>query len=165
MESKDVHSPSFYIKKRLFSNKPAMFGLGLIILAHIIAILGYSIMPDNTPNADDGANLIKKQPPGFKTQLIKKHKSIDVEEVNFFTMMFNGRESAYTIEPVDTFYLKGDSVYYKEFNERLWESGLTLSYIDAFYSGTSKKLFKDSAAVYKITTDSAYYVDTKENVH
>lgn len=149
----------------MFGNKPAMFGLGLIILAHIIAILGYSIMPDNTPNADDGANLIKKQPPGFKTQLIKKHKSIDVEEVNFVTMMFNGRESAYTIEPVDTFYLKGDSVYYKEFNERLWESGLTLSYIDAFYSGTSKKLFKDSAAVYKITADSAFYVDTKENIH
>lgn len=165
MESKEVHSPSFYIKRRLLKNKPAMFGLALIVLAHIIAFLGYSIMPDNTPNADDGANLIKKQPPGFTCQLIKKHKNRDVEDVNFFTMMFQGRESAYTIEPVDTFYIKGDSIFYKAFNERLWESGLMLSYVDVFYSGTSNKLFKDSSASYKLTADSSYYVDSKENVH
>jgi ABC-type dipeptide/oligopeptide/nickel transport system permease subunit len=164
VENKEVHSPSYYIKKRLLKNKPAMFGLGLIILAHIIAVLGYSIMPDNTPDADDGANLIKKQPPGFSTTLLNKHKNREIEETGFFSMMFSGRESPYTIEPVDTFYFKGDSVYYREFRERIWERELILSYIDVWYSGTTYKLFKDSSANYKLTADSSFYVNSKEQV-
>ena len=163
MENKKVQSPSYYIKKRLMKNKPAIFGLVLIILAHVIAVLGYSIMPDNTPNADDGANLIKKQIPGFSTTIIKTHKNRVVEETGFFTMMFDGRESPYTIEPVDTFYFEGDSVFYRPYHERIWKSALTISYIDYFYSGTSYKLFPDSSANYLITKDSSIYINSKEN--
>lgn len=139
-----------------------MFGLVLIIIAHVIAILGYSIMPDNTPNADDGANLIKKQVPGFSTVVIKKHKNRVVEEVGFFSMMFEGRESPYTIEPIDTFYFSGDSIYYKSFQERVWERELTLSYIDFWYSGTTFKLFPDSSANHLLTGDSSIYINAKE---
>ncbi len=142
-----------------------MFGLFFIIVAHIIAILGYSIMPDNTPNADDGANLIKKQAPGFSTTFIKKHKNRVIEDVNFFTMMIEGRENPYTIEPVDSFYFKGDSIYYRAFNERIWERELTLSYIDVWYAGPTFKLFKDSSANHKLTPDSSFYVDAAEVVH
>lgn len=162
MENKEVQSPSYYIKKRLMKNKPAIFGLSLIVLAHIIAVLGYSIMPDNTPNADDGANLIKKQVPGFSATIIKRHKNRVVEETGFFSMMFDGRESPYTIEPVDTFYFKGDSVFYKPYGERIWESALTISYVDNFYAGTSYKLFPDSSANYLLTKDSTIYINAAE---
>ena len=161
VENQEVHSPSYYIKRRLFKNKPAIFGLVLIIIAHIIALLGYSIMPDNTPDADDGANLIKKQIPGFKATIIKKHKNRFVEETGFFTMMFEGRESPYTIEPVDTFYFKGDSVYYKPFQERIWERSLTLDYIDFWYTGTTYKLFADSSVNNLLTKDSSIYINSK----
>jgi ABC-type dipeptide/oligopeptide/nickel transport system permease subunit len=165
VEKREVHSPSYYIRKRLLKNKPAMFGLTVIVLAHIIAFLGYAIMPDNTPNADDGANSIKKMPPGFSATFLKKHKNSEVEEVGFFHMMFSGRENPYTIEPIDTFYLKGDSVYYIPYGEKYWERGFILSYIDIFYSGTTYKLHTDSSANYRLTKDSSYYVDAHEEVH
>lgn len=161
MENK-VHSPTYYIKKRLLKNKPAMFGFFLIVIAHVIAVLGYSIMPDNTPNADDGANLIKKKVPGFSTTIIKRHKNRVVPETGFFTMMFEGRESPYTIEPIDTFYFHGDSVFYKPYHEHIWETALTLSYVDYFYTGTTYKLFADSSANYLLTKDSSIYINSQE---
>src|SRR5690606_36910080 len=115
----------------------------------------------NTTNADDGANLIKKQGPGFKTTVLKKHKNRVVEETGFFEMMFDGKESPYTIEPVDTFYFKGDSIYYKPFQERIWESALTLDYIDFWYAGNTHKLFADSSANYLLTKDSSIYVNAE----
>jgi ABC-type dipeptide/oligopeptide/nickel transport system permease subunit len=142
-----------------------MFGLIVIVLAHVIAFLGYAIMPDNTPSADDGANSIKKMPPGFKVTILKKHKNSEVEEVGFLHMMFSGRENPYTIEPIDTFYLAGDSVYYLPFGEDYWEKGLILDYIDIFYSGTTFKLHPDSSINYRLTKDSSYYVDVREDVY
>ncbi|MBC7451103.1 MAG: ABC transporter permease [Cytophagales bacterium] len=165
MEKREVHSPSYYIRKRLLKNKPAMFGLIVIILAHVIAVLGYSIMPDNTPNADDGANSIKKQAPGFKTKLLKKHKNRDIQEVGFIHMMFSGRENPYTIEPVDTFYIKGDSVYYVPFAENYIERSLLINYVGVFYSGTTYKLFPDSSANVLVGKDSTWYVDADEKIH
>jgi len=47
--------PGYYIKKRLIRNKPAIFGLVFIIFSLIVALLGYLVMPDNTPDANDGA--------------------------------------------------------------------------------------------------------------
>ena len=55
-------------------NKPAMFGLIIIVLAHMVAFLGYLIMPDSTPNADDRSPHIKKKSPGFEVLLLKTIK-------------------------------------------------------------------------------------------
>ncbi|HMX81044.1 MAG TPA: ABC transporter permease, partial [Ferruginibacter sp.] len=38
--------------KRLRKNKGALFGLIVILLAVLIAVFGYLIAPDNSPNAD-----------------------------------------------------------------------------------------------------------------
>jgi hypothetical protein len=74
-KKKKIKGPGYYVKKRLRSNKPAMVGLYLIVLAHLIAFLGYLIMPDQTPNANDSSVLIKKKPVGFQVKLLKVLKS------------------------------------------------------------------------------------------
>ena len=57
---KEYRSPNYYVRKRLQHNAPAMFGLVVIIISIVIATLGYLIMPDSTPFANDGALQLKK---------------------------------------------------------------------------------------------------------
>lgn len=77
-----------------------MIGFIFIIIAHIIAILGYNIMPDNTRNANDGAVQIGKLEPGTEVVILKIRKNMIIPEQNFFQKLFSGRESKYTIVPV-----------------------------------------------------------------
>lgn len=96
-------SPSYYIKKRLFRNKPAFVGIILIVLAHLLAIFGYLIMPDSTPNANDGAVQIQKLPFGSSVQFLKIRKHIQVEKVSILTKMLFGQESEYIIVPINKY--------------------------------------------------------------
>jgi ABC-type dipeptide/oligopeptide/nickel transport system permease subunit len=98
--SKPVRKPFYYVRKRFLANKPAVFGLATILLSILIAILGYLLMPDHTPNANDSAPQIKKKPPGFTIMLMKQRKNAPLEEHNFFVRMFNGQESAFNIIPI-----------------------------------------------------------------
>ncbi len=107
--------PGYYVRKRLLSNKPAMAGLLFILLTLFVALAGYHIMPDQTPNANDGAVQIQKELPGFKVTLLKIRKPLEIPKVNFFVKMFMGQEAVYTLIPIDTFEIKGDKVYYADY--------------------------------------------------
>jgi peptide/nickel transport system permease protein len=159
IEEKDTHSPSYFVRKRLFRNKAAMFGLVIIIIAHVIAFLGYLIMSDQTPSADDGAHSIKKQAPGFTATILKEKKSREIKTVSLFNKSLFGQESPYTIEAVDSFYVKGDSVYYKIFGENYWESKLMLTMVEALYIEYDKSLCSDSQCVYVMTKDSVRFIN------
>jgi ABC-type dipeptide/oligopeptide/nickel transport system permease subunit len=117
--------PGYYIKKRLRRNKPAMFGLGFIVVSLIISILGYLTMPDQTPDANDGAVQIQKQPPGFKVTFIKLRKNRAIEKRNLVERALFGQETEFMIVPVMDYQIEhlyvrarifGKSNYYKEYN-------------------------------------------------
>ena len=78
----------YYFRKRLFQNKPAIFGLAIIVLSLLITLLGYHIMPDNSPNANEGAVQIQKKTPGFEVTLITINKNIEVEKEYFGWLRF-----------------------------------------------------------------------------
>ena len=78
-----ARTPFYYSRNRFLKNYPAVIGLIIILLSIVVALLGYLIMPDSTPNANDGAIQIQKQLPGFKVMVLKSRKSIEVEHVNF----------------------------------------------------------------------------------
>lgn len=105
-----IRTPAYYIKKRLFGNWPAMFGLAVIIISFIIAILGYLIMPDSTPGANDGAIQIQKQLPGYTTYILKKRRNVAVDKHNIFYKMLFGQESEFTIIPIKSFQIRGFDV-------------------------------------------------------
>ena len=46
--------PGYYVRQRLLQNKPAVAGLLFIALCTLIALLGYWVLPDNSPNANHG---------------------------------------------------------------------------------------------------------------
>lgn len=98
--AKDSKSPEYYIRLRLLHNKPAMAGLIVIMLAVVIALLGYLVMPDQTPDANDGAVQMQKQPPGFVATLLLMKKNVPTQKVNIFSRALHGQESAHTIVPI-----------------------------------------------------------------
>lgn len=95
--------PSYYVKQRLLKNKPALFGFGVIIIAHLIAVLGYLLMQDQTPDANDGAVQIQKMPPGFEVDMFKMRRHVDVKERRITGKLLMGQESLYTLTPVSNY--------------------------------------------------------------
>ena len=94
----------------------------VIILSFLVAILGYLIMPDQTPDANDGAVQIRKRPPGFEADFIKIRKNTETVKRALFEKMLYGQESAYMLIPVKSFRIQGMKViadlYGKDHYER-----------------------------------------------
>ena len=161
----DIKTPFFYIRKRLLKNRPAMFGLTVIAIVHLIAILGYLILPDKTPNCNDGAWTIKKQTPGFVVDMLKITKSIDLEEVGFFEAMFMGREHKYTIMPITNYEIKGLDVIVKPYGRLEKPEVMSmLTLVKPIYQGVSGKVMPDSSANFKIEGDKITYLDRNQVV-
>ncbi|MBS0000980.1 MAG: ABC transporter permease [Cyclobacteriaceae bacterium] len=151
-------SPNYYIKKRFFRNKPAVSGLIYICMAIVIALLGYSIMPDKTPDANDGAVQIQKKPAGFSVNFLKIRKNYRVNRKGFINMVFFGQENHYTIIPIETYELKGTDVMYKEYGVRGKERSVPLvQVVYPLFTGKTDSLW--SAGNYKISGEQIKYIN------
>lgn len=109
--------PGHYIRKKLIKNKPAIVGLFFIIGSLIISLCGYLIMPDSTPDANDGAVQIQKQSPGFEVTLLRIRKNRDIERRNLFQKTIYGQESEYRIVPIKEYEIDGLTVRVKIFGK------------------------------------------------
>jgi peptide/nickel transport system permease protein len=160
------HKPPFYyVKKRFFANKPAVAGLITLIISVLIAILGYLIVPDPTPDANDGAEEIQKNGPGFKVKVLKTRKNEDIPKRNFLWKMLFGQESAFvSIEPIESYRIEGYDVYYKIYNSSGGEKAAPLAdVVLPLFVGDSKKLGSTKES-FKIENDKVVYLDFNENI-
>jgi len=64
-----ARTPGYYVRQRLWANRPAVVGLVFIGLCALVALLGYWVLPDNSPDANNGFVQLQKQPPGFVATL------------------------------------------------------------------------------------------------
>lgn len=108
-------SPNQKALRRLKKNKPALLGLGLIAFSIVVAIFGYAIAPDSTPNANDQMPTIALKNPGFETTILKVRKNRAVNEHSLINHFFNGSENAYEMIPIDNFQILGDSVFFNKY--------------------------------------------------
>ena len=95
--------------KRLKKNRGAIFGLCIIILAFIIAILGYAIAPDSTPNADLQTVEIQARKPGY-SQLFLKIPDKKNNNKGWLAAMFSGMQEDYRYLPITQYVIKNDSL-------------------------------------------------------
>ncbi len=103
--------PSYYIRQRLLQNKPAMFGLVIILFAVFVALAGYAIMPDASPNANNGMVQIQKKQPGFSTQVLRIPRAFGTgENVNLVEYVLFGKPATYTDLPIEGYARQGDSL-------------------------------------------------------
>ena len=96
--------------RRLRKNKGAMFGLFVISIALLVALLAYFISPDPSPYANRIILEIGGKKPGYVQTFIKVKKEKDVSSTGFFQQLISGREDKYYYVPIGSYEKKGDSI-------------------------------------------------------
>lgn len=108
-------TPSKRTWKAFKRNKIAVAGLVFIILTLFVAILGYLIMPDQSPRANNMIIQLSIKKPGASFMMLRVRKSEPVDTVGFFTKMFFGQASFYRDIPITGYRFKQDSIYVDEY--------------------------------------------------
>lgn len=109
-KSVTYQSPNKKALKRLLRNKSAVVGMVIIVLAVLIAFLGYTIIPDQTPDANNQILQLDTKAAGFKVQMLEKRKNRDIPSTNFFVKMFWGAPTAYESIPINNYEIIGDKI-------------------------------------------------------
>ncbi|MDB5226994.1 MAG: transporter permease [Bacteroidota bacterium] len=86
--------------KRLLKNKPAIFSLVIISIAVLLAIIGPSVAPDKTPDADDQVLELANVNPGFKVKMLKVQKNREERAPSLFTRVIFGRDNPNQLIPI-----------------------------------------------------------------
>jgi peptide/nickel transport system permease protein len=156
-------SPYYLVRKRLLSSRLAVFGLIVIFFCVLVAALGYLIMPDHTPNANDSAAQIRKKPIGFRVEMLKIRKNAEAESVGWLAYWWSGRESDYTIVPVTAHRIEGLTLYAKMYGRKGSEEKYDLvDVVLPLFIGNSGKL--PGASRYEVQGDQIRYVDVQEQL-
>lgn len=92
-----------------------MAGLVFIAITLLVAILGYLIMPDNTPQANNMTIQLSIKKPGAKFMMLLIRKSEQIDTISFFNRMLFGQPSFYREVPITGYYFKQDSVHVSEY--------------------------------------------------
>jgi len=103
-------TPSQRLWKSFKRNKLALSGLIYIGLTVVAAILGYLIMPDSTPQANNMAIQLSIKKPGSVFTMLRIRKGQPVEHVNLFKEMLYGQPDDYTNLPITGFHFVKDSI-------------------------------------------------------
>ncbi len=112
----EFYSPNKKAFKRFLKNKPAVFGALVIMLATLIALLGYLITPDSTPDTNDQIPEAALQSPGFSTQMLTVKKNRPVENSNIFQKMLFGSPNPNKLIPINNYEFKSDSIFFEKFS-------------------------------------------------
>ncbi len=108
-------SPSQRTWKIFKRNKIAVAGLVFIIITLLVAILGYLIMPDSTPMANNMTIQLSIKKPGSTFMFLRLRKPEPVDTVNIFRKMLSGQPSFYHDIPITDYHFAKDSVYVDEY--------------------------------------------------
>lgn len=103
-------SPSKLAWGRFKKNISAMVSLSVIIIALLIAIVGYLITPDSTPMCNNQILEISTQRPGFKAEFLKIRKNQPVIHTTFFKKMLFGAKSNYSLIPISDYEFLNDHI-------------------------------------------------------
>ena len=76
-------------------NGLAMSALSLILLAALIAVLGYLLTSDKTHFANDQHLELTAEQPGFEVKMLKMRKNREIEQGSFLRTMIWGKETKY----------------------------------------------------------------------
>jgi peptide/nickel transport system permease protein len=101
--------------KNFKRNKFAVAGLLFIIFCVIVAILGYLIMPDATPLANNQTIQLSIKKPGSKFMMLHLKKTEHVDTVGFFTKMLFGQPAFYRDIPITGYKVTGNAVQVNEY--------------------------------------------------
>jgi len=100
--------------KRLKKNIAALFGLVVIVMAFLVAIFGYFISPDHSPNADLQTVEIQAKKPGFK-QLFLKIATQKNEDISLWEYLMDGKKNDFRLIPINSYLINKDTLLVNKF--------------------------------------------------
>ena len=103
-------SPNKKALRRLLKNKAAVFGCLVIGVAIIVAILGYTICPDDSPHANEQISAVALANPGYTATLLKIRKNTEVEKNGFLKRIMFGQPNPYRLVPINSYMFRNDSI-------------------------------------------------------
>ncbi|MDQ3190259.1 MAG: ABC transporter permease [Bacteroidota bacterium] len=117
-KDQDFYSRSltYYTWKRLRRSKLAIFGIVVIGISVVVAILGSIIRPDSTPMANEMLLQLTAKEPGFTATILKVRKNKEVNSTNIFDkMLFGGTENKYNEIPINRFWFEEDQIVVEQY--------------------------------------------------
>ncbi len=108
---------SYNAWRRFLRNPLSLSGMIIILIAILAAILGYLIIPDKSPDANEQHIEIAARKPGFRVQMLKVCKNEDVAKVGLLKQMLFGEKNRFSFIPFNEVSLIKDSVVVIDFNE------------------------------------------------
>lgn len=109
------NSPSKKVWLKFKRNKFAFGGLVFILLLMVMGILGYLIMPDDSPNANVQKVQIAKQKPGAQFKFLVIERYDHIEKVGLFERMLNGQTPSFKSIPITSYKIKDKNVFVQEY--------------------------------------------------
>jgi len=101
--------------QKLFRNKGASFGLILIVASLLLALLGYFIAPDSSPNANRMIPEIGSKKAGFSVALLRIKRERTTAPVTVLQRLAYGVEDQYNFVPIVSDTITADSIIYQKF--------------------------------------------------
>ena len=95
--------------KRLKKNTGALIGLGIIAVASFVALFGYFLAPDGTPNADLQTVEIQAKSPGYQ-QLFLKIEDKKLNSSSWLNQLLNGKASTFRYIPISNYSIQKDTL-------------------------------------------------------
>lgn len=133
---KSAGSLSKLALKRFLRDKLAVTALSVIFIASLIAVLGYLIIPDKTPYANNQTLQITTKKPGFEIKFLKYKKNQPFENQSLLKTMLFGKKQQYKLIPVNDYRIEGNKLYYYEYlgNDSIKGLEKNIHLIDIAYS-------------------------------
>ncbi len=110
-------SPWRIAMRKLFSDWLAVAALIFIGVCALAATLGYLIVPDSTPYANQQHLEIATRNPGLKVTMILVRKPDGVREKSILSKMLFGQDEDYRELPVNSWRFEDDRLIVEEFND------------------------------------------------
>jgi len=148
----ESYSPGKIIWNRFKQNKPAFFGLILLSAFLIIGLLGYLIIPDKSPNANEQHVELATRKPGFRVKVLSVTKNENERKLSFWKKLIHGQSATNLNIPISSFRLDNQYVIVTEYTGEVEDSDFTrnISLADV---------------VWPIDANFTPFVDQKGNLH
>lgn len=146
-KDQEYSSVNSEVWKKLKKNKMAMFSLCIIGFFTIIAILGYTITPDQTPFSNQQYLEIATKKPGFKATFLRIYDIPNVKHNNFFQHLAFGTPNPYSSYPIYRYWKKGNILYAECYTGEKKNNG------EIIIVNTSKTKYEIKNQIYWLGTD------------
>jgi peptide/nickel transport system permease protein len=150
----NYNSPGKLAWQKFKRNYFSLAGLGFLLIAFIIAFMGYLITPDNSPNANSQHLELTTKKPGFSVKMIKVRRNRETEERSWVHKLMYGKKSKYNYLPINGFHFKDSLLIAEEYTEYAEEGSFTKAYhiVDIVYPLSYDKQVTKKDDLYSLHT-------------